>query len=155
MSGGGLFCGLRASSEYFQCAATYCRTFLRLIILRITKRPVLTPATPQREYDISLLPQTVLDKASSSRRNPSSDIVPEEAQPGKLAVSTLPPNGALRGHLLPMAGCLPESHLAHPLTLVPELDAKGYVAECLSSTSTLVQVILMLRAAVSTFAEAT
>lgn len=122
---------------------------MRLLILRITKRPVLSPPTPQREYDISLLPQTVLDKASSSRKASSTEKTKADIESGTPVVSTLPPNGSLRGHLLPMAGNLPESHLAHPLTLVPELDTQGYVAECLSSTATLVQVILMLRAAVS------
>lgn len=48
-----------------------------------------------------------------------------------------------------MAGALPEEYLAHPLTLMPELDVKGYVAEIISSTATLMQVVLMLQAAVS------
>lgn len=45
-----------------------------------------------------------------------------------------------------MAGNLPESHLAHPLTLLPELStAREWTAEALVGCATLIHVVLLVR----------
>ncbi|EIW67372.1 hypothetical protein TREMEDRAFT_16146, partial [Tremella mesenterica DSM 1558] len=117
------------------------KTILRLIILIITKRPVLSPATPQREYDPSSLPQSAFSSSSSPSSSTSSSIQ-----------NTFPsydyPSPPLRTHLYPLSSALPETYLPHPTTLLPELDSTSEViSEVLSISSTLVHVILLLRSA--------
>jgi len=112
---------------------------LRFILLGITRRPVLTPPTPQREYDISSLPTEILDGTHPSTLTSTPQLL----------VTALPPHAPLRSHLYPLAGALPESHLPHPLTLVPELDStSAWTAEILTSTATLLHMILLIRATV-------
>ncbi len=114
------------------------RTTLRLMLLGITRRPVLNPPTPQREFDLSTLPTNILDGTAKTSSNSSLPIV-----------TALPPNAPLRSHLYPMAGALPDSHLPHPLTLVPELDStSAWTSEILTSTATLIHVILLIRVTV-------
>ena len=112
---------------------------LRLVLLTITRRPVLYPPTPQREYDITALPSNLLDGTRQTSSNDSSRPI----------VNTLQPRASLKSHLYPMAGALPDSHLPHPPTLVPELDStSAWTSEILSSTATLLHVILLFRATV-------
>jgi len=115
------------------------RTCLRMIILGITRRPVLNPPVPQREFDITSLSPSIISEAT--KPTPASSSTP--------AIDSISPGAPLRSHLYQMAGSLPESHLPHPLTLLPELTTSAFAAEILTSTATLVQVILLLRAQVS------
>ena len=111
---------------------------LRLVLLRITRRPVLYPPTPQREYDITALPSELLNGTGRTSSKSSHPIV-----------NTLQPRASLKSHLYPMARALPDSHLPHPCTLVPELDStSAWTSEILSSTATLLHVILLIRATV-------
>jgi peroxin-16 len=56
----------------------------------------------------------------------------------------------LRSHLYPLTAALPEDYLAHPLSLVPELENPNEVlSEVMSATAVLVQVIMLVRVAVS------
>ncbi|ORX38615.1 peroxisome membrane protein [Kockovaella imperatae] len=115
------------------------KMLLKLIIMGITKRPVLATPAPMREYDIFSLPESVLRKSGSSSgatalnfaNSPSSNVsnVP--------AVSQLPPHAPLRSHLLHLSSSLPESHLPDPSSLVPSFDSAGYL------TSELIQVSLV------------
>ncbi|CAD6580025.1 MAG: Peroxisomal membrane protein pex16 [Tremellales sp. Tagirdzhanova-0007] len=112
------------------------KTMLRLVLLRITRRPVLYPPTPQREYDITALPSELLNGTGRTSSKSSHPIV-----------NTLQPRASLKSHLYPMARALPDSHLPHPCTLVPELDStSAWTSEILSSTATLLHVILLIRA---------
>ena len=114
------------------------RTCLRLIILGITRRPVLNPPVPQREFDITSLSPEIISQAT--KPVPTSTITP--------SISSISPGAPLRSHLYAMSGSLPETHLPHPLTLMPELTTSAFAAEILTSTATLVQVLLLLRAQV-------
>jgi peroxin-16 len=111
------------------------RTCLRMIILGITRRPVLTPAVPQREFDITSLSPSIISEAT--KPIPSSSSTP--------AIESISPGAPLRSHLYQMSGSLPESHLPHPLTLMPEMTTAAFAAEILTSTATLVQVLLLLK----------
>ena len=120
-----------------------CRTCLRILIMGITKRPVLNPPTPQREFDLATLSPDLLDEISGSFSVPSID-----SGESHLAIKSVAPGAPLRSHLYPMAGSLPESHLPHPLTLLPEMTASAMTSEILTSTATLVHLLLLLRAQV-------
>ena len=111
------------------------RTCLRMIILGITRRPVLTPAVPQREFDITSLSPSIISEAT--KPTPSSSSTP--------AIESISPGAPLRSHLYQMSGSLPESYLPHPLTLMPEMTTAAFAAEILTSTATLVQVLLLLK----------
>jgi peroxin-16 len=115
------------------------RTCLRLIIIGITRRPVLNPPVPQREFDITSLSPEIIQQAT--KPTPSSSTTP--------SIQSISPGAPLRSHLYAMSGSLPETHLPHPLTLLPELTTSALAAEVLTSTATLVQVLLLLRSQVS------
>ncbi|WVQ99914.1 hypothetical protein IAU59_007057 [Kwoniella sp. CBS 9459] len=124
------------------------KTFLRLLILRITKRPVLSPSSPQREVDPSTLSPEILQSNPQSQpeslpgvSSPLQDGV--KAQPLSPSISAHAP---LRSHLYPMLGNLPESHLVHPLSLIQQLKGKEYVSEIIWSSVGLVHVLLLMRA---------
>ncbi|WVF72701.1 hypothetical protein IAT40_007519 [Kwoniella sp. CBS 6097] len=125
------------------------KTFLRLLILRITKRPVLSPSSPQREVDPSTLPPEILSSTSSSNSHLSTSLNPSQSQqeikPQPLSPS-IPAHTPLRSHLYPMLGNLPESHLVHPLNLVQKLKGKEYVSEVVWSSIGLIHVLLLMRA---------
>ncbi|WVQ68220.1 uncharacterized protein L199_006427 [Kwoniella botswanensis] len=116
------------------------KTFLRLTILRITKRPVLSPCTPQREIDPSSLPSEILSSSSSSNEDQSTSKM-------KLTPLTqlLTPYAPLKDHLYPMIDNLPESHLTHPLNLIKELKGKEYISEIIWSSVGLIHVLLLMR----------
>lgn len=99
------------------------RSFLKLLILKITNRPVLQTPIPVREFDPSLL----------STETPSPKI------------QSLPAGSPLHNYLLPLLPSLPATHQAHPLTLLPELRGTDRVAEVIASTSTFVYLLLLLR----------
>ena len=147
----------------------YARTVLRLILLAVTKRPVLSHPAPQREYDLLSLPSSLLqapqpnkaspssasaathstDKAVASPGGGESDSAEQVAAPPSGAMTTsLPPFAPLRSHLFPLLGALPEDHLPHPLTLLPGLTPAQTISEIIESSVTLVHVILLLRASV-------
>ncbi|GMK59154.1 hypothetical protein CspeluHIS016_0701690 [Cutaneotrichosporon spelunceum] len=117
------------------------KTILRLLIIAITRRPVLDPPTPRREFDFASVPQDKLLPRSSAGANKNGD---SERRAVLGAVATRAP---LRNHLFPLIGSLPEEYLAHPLMLVPELGTGSEMAgELLSATAILVQVVLLIRA---------
>ncbi|KAK8854875.1 hypothetical protein IAR55_003614 [Kwoniella newhampshirensis] len=118
------------------------KTFLRLIILRITSRPVLSPPTPQREVDLASLPTEVIDLSSSSS-SAESELTTVADRPLTPSLAAYAP---LRCHLFPMVGSLPESHLPHPRDLLPKLRGSEYFAEILSSSVGLIHVLLLIRA---------
>lgn len=109
----------------------------------ITRRPVLNPPTPQREFDLTLLSSDLLDEISGNFSVPEIDT-----DDSNLAIKSIAPGAPLRSHLYPMAGAIPESHLPHPLTLLPELTTSAMASEALTSTATLVHLLLLLRAQV-------
>lgn len=124
------------------------KTFLRLMLLTITRRPIVWPPTPQREYDVSLIPQKELLAHNGKPVPKAADHKGKApvARPVVPAVARAP----LRTHLYPLALALPQEYLAHPLSLVPEFESAGEVtAELLSATAVLVQVILLMRQSVS------
>lgn len=123
--------------------ANGARTCLRILIMGITRRPVLNPPTPQREFDLATISPDLLDEISGSFSVPST-----ESDDSNLAIKSVAPGAPLRSHLYPMAGALPESHLPHPLTLLPEMSASAMASEILTSTATLVHLLLLLRAQV-------
>ena len=124
------------------------RTTLRLILLIITRRNVLSLPTPQREYDLLSLPSAIL----KSKATPS-PAPPQEGStsPFEAITPTLPPFAPLRSHLFPLCSALPEEHLSHPLTLLPVLGASETLAEVIESSVTLIHVLLLLRSAVGSF----
>ena len=128
---------------------TISRTFLRLTLLLITRRPIVWPPTPQREYDVALIPQ---DRLLARDGKPSAAASAKKATnsaPRKTVVNMLQ-RAPLRSHLYPLTSALPEAYLPHPLSLVPELERPSEVlSEMLSATAVLVQVILLIRVAVS------
>lgn len=133
------------------------RTFLRLLIVLITKRPALWLTSPQREYDVSSIPQDkMVSKIAKKAEELSEKVHPtkQDAKQDKESVRRpiLPAVGTrapLRTHLYPLVASLPDDYQAHPPSLVPELSTTGEIAgEVLSVTAVLVQVILLLRAAV-------
>lgn len=100
------------------------RTFLKLVILKITNRPVLQTCVPTREFDPTALSS-------------------EQAKPG---IGSMPAGSPLHNHLLPLLPSLPASHQAHPLSLLPELRRPtDQFAEVIASTSTLIYLLLLLR----------
>ena len=123
---------------------------MRLVLLVLTRRPVLEPSVPQREIDPALLPDDVFSKPegdAAALATPSTSTTgPEDPS----ILSTFPKHAPLRSHLYPLIGALPEECLAHPLTLLPEVDGPACLAEVLSISATLVQLVLMLRSIVST-----
>ncbi|WRT68295.1 uncharacterized protein IL334_005271 [Kwoniella shivajii] len=119
------------------------KTFLRLVILRITKRQVLSPSTPQREVDPSSLPSELLSSSTTT----TSSIGPVKPSP---LTPSITPNAPLRDHLYPMIEHLPDSHLSHPLSLVPELRGKEYISEVIWSAIGLLNVLLLMRSSRST-----
>jgi hypothetical protein len=101
------------------------RTVLKLIILKITNRPVLQTCVPTREFD-----PTVLST--------------EQLKPG---IASMPAGSPLHNHLLPLLPSLPPSHQVHPLSLLPELRRPAdQLAEIIASTSTFLYLLLLLRA---------
>lgn len=117
---------------------------LRLLILAITRRPVLSLPTPQREIDLGSLPEVLLAELSPT------ETTSTNTAGTKPALLSLSPSAPMRSHLFPMAGNLPESHLPHPLSLMPELStAREWTAEILVSCATLVHVALLIRESVS------
>jgi peroxin-16 len=134
----------KPSSEYliFSYAGSDDRTCLRLVIIGITRRPVLNPPAPQREFDITSLPDIVGEVSGLS-------ATLSAGSSSKAAVESIAPGAPLRSHLYPMAGSLPDSHLPHPLSLLPELSASAFASELLTSTATLAHLLLLLRAQVS------
>ncbi|WVW85740.1 hypothetical protein I302_107778 [Kwoniella bestiolae CBS 10118] len=119
------------------------KTFLRLTILRITKRPVLTPCTPQREIDPSSLPPEVLS-SSSQEPVPRSDQTSSKLKSTPLT-QLITSYAPLKDHLYPMLNNLPESHLTHPLNLINELKGKEYIPEVVWSSVGLIHVLLLMR----------
>ncbi|ODN78927.1 hypothetical protein L202_04450 [Cryptococcus amylolentus CBS 6039] len=115
------------------------KTFLRLILLFKTRRPVLSPSTPQREVDYASLPPEVLNPTASS----DSETSKQSSQP---LTPSLPAFSPLRAHLLPMVGNLPEEYLEHPMDLIPTLKGSEYVAEIIAASVGLIRVLLLLRA---------
>ncbi|WVQ81980.1 hypothetical protein IAT38_004107 [Cryptococcus sp. DSM 104549] len=111
------------------------KTFLKLLLLLKTRRPVLSPTTPQREVDLASLPPEVLDTTTPAPGPSDKPRTPE-----------LPAYAPLRSYLFPMAGNLPEKYLTHPLDLLPQLKGSEYVAEVIASCVGLVHVLLLMRA---------
>ncbi|WWC90818.1 uncharacterized protein L201_005755 [Kwoniella dendrophila CBS 6074] len=117
------------------------KTFLRLTILKITKRPILSPCTPQREIDFSSLPSGILSSSTSPPPSTStSDTIPQIP-----LTPSIPPYAPLNNHLYPMINNLPETHLSHPLNLIKELKAKEYISEIILSSVGLIHVLLLMR----------
>ncbi|OCF57410.1 peroxin-16 [Kwoniella mangroviensis CBS 10435] len=116
------------------------KTFLRLTILKITKRPVLSSPTPQREIDPSSLPSEILSSSSSSDEDQSTSKI--KAAP---LTQLLTPYAPLKDHLYPMIDNLPESHKTHPLNLIKELKGKEYISEIIWSSVGLMHVLLLMR----------
>lgn len=111
------------------------RTLLRFILLAVTRRPVLSPPTPQREFDPALIPQDKLKASPPAAPTKAEDVRPVIPEIGHRA--------PLRAHLYPLVSSLPEAYQMHPLGLVPELcSAKEWLSEILHSTTPLVQVLL-------------
>ena len=153
-----------ASSEVH----AHARTFLRLILLAVTGRPVLSHPAPQREYDLLSLPSSLLkaprsgqaSRSTSSSGSHSAEKTTEifdggsqsgeqiAAAPSGAITTTLPPFAPLRSHLFPLLGALPEDHQPHPLTLLPQLTPAQTISEIIESSVTLVHVFLLFRAAV-------
>lgn len=106
---------------------------------------MLNPPVPQREFDITALPPDLLD---GSQQGPGAPSVSDAKAESYLAIKRVAPGAPLRSHLFPMSGALPESHLPHPLTLVPEMTAPALASEVLTSTATLVHLLLLLKAQV-------
>lgn len=118
-----------------------------MVILRLTNRPVLSHPTPYRDLDISSLPTEILDPPTLDPKEIENDKSQSTPHP---ILPLLPAGSALRTHLYPLSSALPEEYLPHPPSLLPEIkDFRGYAAEVLSCSATLVQVILLLRVAVS------
>nr|ODN86397.1 peroxin-16 [Cryptococcus depauperatus CBS 7841] len=109
------------------------KTFLKLTILLKTSRPVLHAPIPQREVDISSIPQEALKPFNSSVGR------------GKPKTPHLPAYTPLKSHLLQMAGNVPERYMQHPLQLLPELKGKTYLAEVLASCVGLIHALLLIR----------
>ncbi|KAL7423423.1 hypothetical protein Q5752_001003 [Cryptotrichosporon argae] len=130
----------------------WTKAVLRLLLLAITKRSVLHHPCPQREYDLASLPLNVLDGNAAAASPASSPATASTEETGNILptaqplIPTIRAHAPLRAHLYPLTSALPDSYLAHPLTLLPELDAKGYAAEALGILASLVQVLLLLRA---------
>ncbi|ORY35444.1 peroxisome membrane protein [Naematelia encephala] len=130
------------------------KTVFKLLILRVTKRPVLSPSVPQREYDPSSLPISILQPtstASTKSSSPSTSTQPTSEtwnSTGQVAVLPLMPTGApLRSHLYSMIGAMDEEHLQHPLTLLPPLQNVGeWSAELIQCSLGLIHVLLLIRA---------
>lgn len=117
------------------------RTFLRFIILAVTRRPVLSPSTPQREFDPSLIPQDKLTK------NPVPAAPGAKSEDARPVIPEIGHRAPLRAHLYPLVSSLPEAYQTHPLGLVPELcTAKEWLSEILNSTTSLAQVLLFYHA---------
>ncbi|OWZ31130.1 peroxin-16 [Cryptococcus neoformans AD2-60a] len=111
------------------------KTFLRLLLMLKTRRPVLSQPTPQREFDLASLPPGLLDPSSSQPQDGNNPVTPQ-----------LPAYSPLRSHLFPMAGNLPEKYLEHPLDLIPQLKGSEYIAEVVACCVGLVRVYLLIRA---------
>lgn len=125
-------------SPGFSCADA--RTLLRFILLAITRRPVLAPPTPQREFDPALIPQ---DKLRAAPPAAPKDKV-EDARP---VIPEIGHRAPLRAHLYPLVASLPDAYQLHPLGLVPELcTAKEWLSEVLNATTGLAQVLLFVYA---------
>ena len=126
---------------------------MKLLILNITQRPVLSPPTPQREVDLLSIPPSMLKKEPPppSSTSPQSSTTTAHLTPGipphRAAVTALPPNAPLKSHLYNLTASLPEDHLPHPLTLLPELHSTGaWTAEIIDSSLGLIHVLLLIRA---------
>ncbi|WWC63177.1 uncharacterized protein I303_105777 [Kwoniella dejecticola CBS 10117] len=120
------------------------KTFLRLTILRITKRPVLAHPVPQREIDPSILPP----ESISSPTNAEHGVVKDNGNIKSTPLTpSLAPYAPLRDHLYPMIDNLPETHLDHPLNLLHELKGKEYISEIIWSSIGLINVLLLMRSA--------
>ena len=130
------------------------RTTLRLVIMGITKRPVLSPAIPRREYDLSSLPSSFLSSSPSSSSRPkslpsSTNVASLPSATTRPVVTALAPHAPLRSHLLPLTPALPESHLPDPLTLLPPMETtSAWTSEMIESSVTLIHVLLLIRASV-------
>ncbi|WWC71669.1 uncharacterized protein I206_105627 [Kwoniella pini CBS 10737] len=116
------------------------KTFLRLTILRITKRPVLSQLVPQRVIDPSTLPPETISSTSISNSN--GDLI--KSIP---LTPSLTPYAPLKDHLYPMINNLPESYLDHPLNLIQELKGKEYISEIIWNSIGLINVLLLIRSA--------
>lgn len=126
---------------------TLRRTTLRLLILAITRRPVLTQPTPQREYDIVSLPASLLKQ--TNKDDSSEALSPDFHAPSQALTPTIAPLAPLRSHLYPMVNALPETHLQDPLTLMPELSSPGaWASEVIEASVVLLHVVLLIRASV-------
>lgn len=118
--------------------------------MSITRRPVLLPPTPQREFDFALIPQDKILPPDGVKPKDEEKALPiQPTGPARAVIPSLA-KAPLRSHLYPLLTSLPEEHLAHPLSLLPELSTPGDIAaEVLSSTAVLVQVVLLVYTMVS------
>jgi len=108
------------------------KTFLRLTILAVTRRSVLSHPTPQREYDPSIL-------------HPEHPATAPEAAPPTPIIPTLRPGAPVQTYLLPMLPLLPEEYQVSPLTLLPRFTTvSDYVGEAIHASSGLIHVALMM-----------
>lgn len=120
-----------------------CRASLKLILLRITRRPVLSPPIPEREIDPATLAEmetskpkravpsgTTLDDAPPAhlKNNKVHNQLPSPESSPRLSATPLPPQQMVEEFLLPKAltplDVKPPQNLLRPLT-----GAKEWLSE--------------------------
>lgn len=153
-SDGGYWFGLKRSSKCSYVATCswellidftrfLLRSALRLSLLMITKRPVLSFPLPQREVDPSVIAQAASESASS----PSADTRKDSPQRIPSAVpriiSAFPLGSPAHHHLPPLLPRLPEAYQDNPSDLLPQLEgAREWLGEGMVATEGLVSVLV-------------
>lgn len=148
-TGGGESSSSRLSSRLSQplspCRSSTCtfRVALRLALLRITRRPLVSPPIPERDFDPASLPPSSIH--SSPTLAPTTPLASPPATPDHLKNNRMPlePSPLMLTSLLPgrsdtsvedylLPKALTTSSVRPPLQLVrPLTSIQDWVAECI------------------------
>ncbi|KAJ9125114.1 hypothetical protein QFC22_000067 [Naganishia vaughanmartiniae] len=120
------------------------KSALKLSLLMITKRPVLSFPLPQREVDPSVIAQAAASESDSSQ---SADAPKDSPQRIPSAVpriiSAFPLGSPAHNHLPPLLPRLPEAYQDNPADLLPRLEgAREWLGESMVATEGLVSVLV-------------
>ncbi|KAJ9108739.1 hypothetical protein QFC21_000059 [Naganishia friedmannii] len=120
------------------------KSALRLSLLMITKRPVLSFPLPQREVDPSVIAQAAAFESDSSQLADAQKDGPHTIPSAvPRIISAFPLGSPAHHHLPPLLPRLPEAYQDNPADLLPRLEgAREWLGEGMVATEGLVSVLV-------------
>lgn len=122
----------------------FLRSALRLSLLMITKRPVLSFPLPQREVDPSVIAQAAAAESDSSQSEDTQKDSPRRI-PAAIPriISAFPLGSPAHHHIPPLLPRLPEAYQDNPADLLPRIEgAREWLGEGMVATEGLVSVLV-------------